>query len=57
MDTNEMSEEALRYLYSSRSAGQLFKKRDLDFLKNTLLRLGSHDGLESKQGGAGLMTI
>jgi len=50
LDVNNLNEESLKYLYSKDSSRSMFK-RDIPFLKKTLMNLGSF-------GGAGqLLTI
>lgn len=54
IDIDNLSEEALRYLYSSKSAGSLFRKRDQKFLRDTLgqlRRTGAKDGCQAASGG------
>ena len=43
IDVNNLEEESLKYLYSQSSSSSMFK-RDIPFLKKTLMNLGSFGG-------------
>ena len=55
IDLNEANEETLKYLREDNN--QLFSKKDIPFLKDTLMQLGSSKNSKrnSKRSGAALL--